>query len=88
VGVEQEEEQKTIQPRLSYTSIIQFLSYQPVPVDTFFCKDVMNFKFQRELILYGRPVNNAADKGRNVSVIFGLTLAEVFNKFWMIECYG
>ena len=86
--MEQEEEQKTIQPRRSYTSIIQCVSYQPVPADTFFCKDVMNFKFQRELILDGRPVNNAADNGGNVSVIFGLTWAEVFSKFWMIECYG
>lgn len=76
MGVEREEKQKTIQPRRSCTSIIQFLSYQPVPADTFFCKDVMKLKFQRELILDSRPVKNAADNGRNVSVIFKLTWAE------------
>jgi hypothetical protein len=38
--------------------------YQHVPTVTFFCKDVMNFKLQRVLILDGRPVNNAADNER------------------------
>lgn len=76
--MEQEEEQKTIQPRRSYTSIIQFLSYQPVPADNFFCKDVTNFKFQTELILDGTPVSNSTDNGRNVSVIFRLTWPEIY----------
>jgi hypothetical protein len=61
VDVEQEEKKKTIQARRSYTSIIQVLSYQHVPVDIFFCKDVMNFKFQREPIYDGRLVNITAD---------------------------
>jgi len=48
----------------------------------------MNFKFQTELILDGRPVNNATDNGRNVIVIFRLTWAEdVFIKcMFLLYC--